>query len=111
MKKDDLVYVRHMLDVARSVMAKVSSIKRTEFDQDENLQLATVHLIQTIGEAAARTSNEFRTAHPEIPWRTIVGMRHRIVHDYLAVNFDLVWEVAKNDLPPLAAQLQTIVDG
>jgi uncharacterized protein with HEPN domain len=110
MKKDDLVYVRHMLDVARSVMTKVSGIDRAEFDRDENVRLAVVHLIQTIGEAAARTSSEFRAAHREIPWRTIVGMRHRIVHDYLDVNFDLVWEVARNDLPPLESQLASIVE-
>ncbi len=109
MKKDDLVYIKHMLDVARTAGAKVEGIDRVIFDGDENLRLALVHLIQTIGEAAARVSNEFRESHAEVPWRTIVGMRHRIVHDYLHVNFDLVWDTATNDLPVLVKQLEPIL--
>jgi uncharacterized protein with HEPN domain len=109
MTKDDLVFVGHMLDTARIVVAKVEGIDRSAFDHDENLRLALVHLIQTIGEAAARVSNEFRDAHQEIPWRAIVGMRHKIVHDYLHVNFDIVWTVATSRLPALIAQLKRFV--
>jgi uncharacterized protein with HEPN domain len=109
MKKDDLVYIRHMLDLARMVIAKVDGIDRAVFDHDENLRLALVHLIQTIGEAAARVSNDFRNDHSEIPWKTIVGMRHRIMHDYMDVNFDLVWDVATSDMSPLKTQLEAIV--
>ena len=56
---------------------------RAEYDQDEALQLALTHLLQTIGEAARRISADFRSAHAGIPWPAIVGMRHRVVHDYL----------------------------
>jgi uncharacterized protein with HEPN domain len=109
MKKDNLVYIRHMLDIARSAVAKVEGIDRSTFEQDENLRLAVVHLIQTVGEAAARVSGEFRTAHADIPWQIIVGMRHRIIHDYIDVNYDLVWGVATIDLPALIPQLEAIV--
>lgn len=52
MQKDDLVYVGHMLDTARSIRGKVAGKSRSEFDADENLRLALVHLIQTFGESA-----------------------------------------------------------
>ena len=108
MTKDDSVFVGHMLDAARSVVAKVQGLDRPAFDQDENLRLAVTHLIQTIGEAAARVSDQHRDAHPQIPWRQIVGMRHKIVHDYIHVNFDIVWNVATLQLPTLIAQIESI---
>ena len=82
---------------------------RAAFDQDENLHLAIVHLIQNIGEAAARVSDDYRTSQPDIPWREIVGMRHKIVHDYLHVNYDIVWVVANSRLPTLIVQLESIL--
>ena len=64
----------------------MEGITREDFDRDENLQLAIVYLIQTLGESARRVSAEFRDTHPEIPWAAIVGMRHHVVHDYLDVT-------------------------
>jgi uncharacterized protein with HEPN domain len=58
---------------------------------------------------AARVSDEYRSSHSDIPWREIVGMRHKIVHDYLHVNFDIVWTVAKIQLPPFVEQLETLL--
>ena len=109
MQKDDLVYVRHMLDLAEKAARNIAGIARSDFDGDEILRLALVHLLQTIGESARRISAAFRVVHPEIPWAAIVGMRHRVVHDYLDVDFDIVWRVATEDLPPLIAQLKRIV--
>lgn len=78
------------------------------FEQDSNLFLAVTHLIQIIGEAARRVSEEFRGTHPEIPWATIVGMRHKIVHDYIHIDVETVWETATIDLPTLVEQLEQI---
>ena len=108
MQKDDLVYVGHMLDLARSIVTKVASKSQSQFDADENLRLALAHLIQTFGEAARRVSPEFQEAHPEVPWKEIVGMRHKVVHDYLHVNYRIVWSVATIDLPGLLPELERI---
>jgi uncharacterized protein with HEPN domain len=72
MKKDDLVYVGHMLDTARAVVGKIHNVDREAFDRDDNLRLAITHLIQVIGEAASRVSSEFRDKHQSVPWRAIV---------------------------------------
>ena len=108
MKKDDLVYIGHMLESARDSIARIESLDRAAFFRDVNLPLALTHLIQIIGEAARRVSPEFRAAHPEISWTSIVGMRHKIVHDYIHVDFETVWETATTDLPELVKQLETI---
>ena len=109
MSKDDLVYVGHMLDMARKAWAKVHGLSRHQFDQDENLQMALAHLIQVIGEAARRVSDSFQQAHSQIPWKPIIGMRHRVVHDYLQVDFDIVWDVATAHLVALIQDLEKIV--
>jgi len=109
MQKDDLVYVGHMLDTAEQAIRKVAGKKREDFDRDENLRLAIAHLIQTIGEAARRVSPDYREAHPEIPWQDVVGMRHKIVHDYLEVDFDIVWDVETAELPSLASKLRRLL--
>ena len=109
MQKDDLVYVGHMLDMARRISTKMAGKSRADFDADDNLCMSVTHLIQTIGEAARRVSPEFQQTHPEIPWRKVVAMRHKVVHDYLEINFDIVWGTATNDVPLLAADLSKIV--
>jgi uncharacterized protein with HEPN domain len=109
MPKDDLVYLGHMLDMARKAIEKTRGIRRSDYDQDENLRLALAHLIQVIGEAARRVSPEAQQAHSEIPWSDIIGMRHKVVHDYLEVDDDIVWDVVTTDLPPVMAALQQIV--
>ncbi len=108
MSKDDLVYIGHMVDMAMSAVSKTEAITRDRFDSNENLRLAVTHLIQTIGEAARHVSEDFCLRHPEVPWRKIVGMRHKVVHDYLHVDYDLVWDVATIELPQLVSRLKAI---
>jgi uncharacterized protein with HEPN domain len=111
MSKDDLVYVGHMLDTARRVADKVRQVTRDQYDQDENLRLALTHLIQVIGEAASRVSRDFCDAHPQIPWPAVRGMRHKVVHDYLNVDEEIVWETAQRDIPLLITEIERIVGG
>ena len=106
MQRDDHVYVGHMLDQARKAGDKVRGVSRSDFDADENLQMALAYLIQTVGEAARRVSAPFQRAHPDILWARVIGMRHRIVHDYLHVDYDVVWAVVQFDLPQLIVQLE-----
>ena len=106
MQKDDVLYLGHMLDTARAIVGKLKGKSRAEFDANDDLRLALAHLIQTLGEAARRVSHEFQRANPQVPWKKIVGMRHKVVHDYLHVNYNIVWTVATIDLLPLLAELE-----
>jgi uncharacterized protein with HEPN domain len=95
-----------MLDTARKAHRKVAEINREGFDEDENLRLAVTHLLQTIGEAARGVSASGRADAPGIPWPAIVGMRHKVVHDYLNVDEDIVWRTARDELPALVAAIE-----
>lgn len=109
MSPRDLVYVGHMLDTAKKAIDKAHNLSRSRYDADENLRLALIHLIQIIGEAGRRVSREFSDHHPEIPWADIIGMRHKVVHDYLGIDEDIVWQVVTEDLPRLVTTLEAIV--
>jgi uncharacterized protein with HEPN domain len=109
MSKDDWVYVGHMLDMCQQALDISLGKEKPGYDQDITLRLALTHLIQVIGEAAQHVSEKFKQSHPEVPWHEIIGMRHRIVHDYLNVDEDVVWQVTKEDLPSLLAVLEHII--
>lgn len=106
----DLVYVGHMVDTARKTLSFVEGVSREDFDHDEKLRLALTHLLQIIGESARRVSPDFRVTHPQIPWKGIVGMRTKVVHDYLNVDEDVVWSTVMDDLPPLITELDKVLN-
>jgi uncharacterized protein with HEPN domain len=108
MPPDDSVYLGHMLDLASKAAQKVAGLSKDAYEEDENLRLALAHPVQMIGEAARRVSAKTRGAHPEVPWADIVGMRSKIVHDYMNVDEDIVWEVATRDLPTLVEALERL---
>lgn len=62
-----------------------------------------------IGEAARRVSDEFARAHPGVPWKAVVGMRNKLVHDYMGVGEEMVWDTVARELPVLVSELERIV--
>ncbi|MBI4419405.1 MAG: DUF86 domain-containing protein [Gemmatimonadetes bacterium] len=109
MGHDDRLTLGQMLDTVRRIRSIVRGQARAAFDADEVRQLALLHLIQLLGEAASRTSAAFRDAHPELPWAQMVGMRNRIVHGYDHLDPDIVWRVAMEDVEPVLAALERIM--
>ncbi len=109
-RRDPLVYVRHMLDHAREAREMSSGRSRSDLDSDRSLRYSLLHLMAVIGEAAARVPHEFRSQHPAVPWRGTINLRNRLIHGYDQVDYDALWEILHNDLPPLMKQLKAIVD-
>jgi len=83
---------------------------RAEFDANKLVRSHVLRHIQIIGEAASRVSAELKERHPEIPWRSIAGMRHAIVHAYYQVDWNEVYGAATRDVPPLKDKVRAIVD-
>jgi uncharacterized protein with HEPN domain len=109
MRKDNNLYLGHMLDMSRKAMSLIAGKTREDYDHDETLRLALTHLLQVIGEAAGRLSRDFCDSQPQVPWSAIVGMRHKVVHDYMDVDEDIVWDTVQEELPPLVVELEKIV--
>ncbi|MEW6073713.1 MAG: HepT-like ribonuclease domain-containing protein [Planctomycetota bacterium] len=110
-RHDDSVRLRHMLDHSREAVATVHERTREDLDQDRLLELALVRLIEMVGEAAARVSEEGRAAYSTIPWRAVVGMRNRLIHGYDTIDRDVLWDTIAEDLPPLIRSLEGILEG
>jgi uncharacterized protein with HEPN domain len=95
-----------MLDDAREAVAMVRGRTRRELDTDRQLNLSLVRLLEIVGEAAGRLPAEERVRHPGIAWAEIVGLRNRLIHGYDSVDYDILWQIVSNDLPPLIAALK-----
>ena len=108
---DDRVTAAQMLDAVRRIRAIVRGQTRDAFEADEVRQLALLHLIQVLGQVASRTTAALRDAHPELPWAQMVAMRNRIVHGYDDVDPDIVWRVATEDVEPVLAALEQMLQG
>ncbi|HXJ92156.1 MAG TPA: DUF86 domain-containing protein [Terriglobia bacterium] len=108
MRRDE-AYLLDMLIAARDAVSFVQGLSSEQFATSRIHQQAVTKALETIGEAAARISEPTRAAHPEVPWREIIGMRHRLVHDYFEVDLDKVWDTLQNDLPSLIAKLEPLV--
>jgi len=98
-----------MLDYARKAVHFADERTQADFNRDELLRLAITRLIEIIGEAARRVSSEFQASHPEIEWFSIISARNRLTHGYDLVDYDIVWEIVRDDLPPLIVQLEKLV--
>jgi len=98
-----------MLLAAREARQFAEGVTLERFNSDRMLQHAIMRLVQIIGEAARKISPEFKQAHPEIPWPEIVGMRHRLVHEYFRIIPDKVWDVVEKDLPMLIPLIEPLV--
>ena len=109
MFEDDKIRLKHILDAAREAVSFTEDRSREDLDSDRKLNLSLVRLLEIIGEAARGITEEFRQDHTELPWKSMAGMRDRLIHGYFDVNFDVVWETVTNDLPPLIDKLEKIV--
>ena len=83
---------------------------RQAFEDDELVQSWCVRHLQIIGEAARRVPPEVRSLAPEIAWSDVVGMRHILVHDYFAIDVDVVWDAIERDLPKLRDQIEQLLE-
>ncbi|MFA4876316.1 MAG: DUF86 domain-containing protein [Methanoregula sp.] len=99
-----------ILDILEAIaqIGKVVFGKRDVFYRDELVQVWVIYHLQIIGEAVRGISPEFRSAHPDIPWTEIMGMRNILIHHYFGIDKDAVWKVVEHDLPDLKEKLAGI---
>ncbi len=94
-------YLNHILAEADYLIATSAQVDRTRFLSDETLRRAFVRSIEIIGEATKKLPGELTKDQSAVPWRNIARMRDRLIHGYFGVDYELVWDVVMNNIPPL----------
>jgi uncharacterized protein with HEPN domain len=105
--KTDSAYLQHILDAISKIETYVS-VGKERFMTESHWHDAAIRQLEIIGEATKKLSPELRSAHPETPWRRIAGMRDVLIHDYIGVDLNAVWEVAQKDMRELEEVVERI---
>ncbi|MDP2982802.1 MAG: DUF86 domain-containing protein [Candidatus Latescibacter sp.] len=109
-RREDKVALLHMRDHATEAVENVRGRDRSDLDNDRIFALAMIKLVEIIGEAAGRVSTPMRDTHKQIPWKQIIGTRHRLVHGYDQIDFDILWKIVSFELPRISEQLEEILN-
>jgi uncharacterized protein with HEPN domain len=94
-------FLKDILSACGKIEAIVAATSEDSFLKDEVLPAAVLHHLTVIGEAVSCLSVELRERHPEVPWRQIIAVRHRIVHAYFDLDWQILWNAATGDIPEL----------
>ncbi len=106
MNENDRTRLRHMLDAANEALSFIEGKERADLDRNRMLLLSVIKEIELIGEAAPRVSEDTCRALPQVPWRSIVGIRNRLIHGYFEWNLDVIWATLTSDVPKLIHALR-----
>jgi uncharacterized protein with HEPN domain len=106
---DPIVRICHMRDHAVEAIELLGDRTLDQLQDDRVLQLALVQLIEIVGEAASRIPEGTRQSNPQIPWQLAADMRNKLIHGYDLIEFAVVFDTVKDNLPPLVAQLDAII--
>lgn len=110
MKKDPLVFIKHILESIEKIESNLKNASKDEFLKDENLCDATIRRLEIIGEASKNIPPSFRKKFPEFMWEKIAGLRDKLIHHYFGVDLDIVWKVVKEDIPQLKQNIKKIIN-
>jgi uncharacterized protein with HEPN domain len=109
MSKEPIEYVKHILEECSYLQSVIgNNVSKDDFLQDETLKRATVRSLEIIGQAAKKIPADFKVKWASIEWKSMAGMRDRLIHDYMGTNYHIVWDVIKNKIPLLQAQLTPV---
>ena len=106
--KRDQVYLHHILD-AISKIEEYTTVEKVAFLSTHHWQDATIRQLEIIGEATKRVSLDLREAYPDIPWRRIAGLRDVLIHEYMGVDLNAVWEITQKNIPDLKLKIENIL--
>ena len=102
----DKAYLWDILDAARQIDAFTSGVTLKAYEEDRKLQLAVERLLEIVGEATRRLSDDFRKEHERIPWGSMVGLRNVLAHEYGEIRNDIIWRIATKRIPDLIQALE-----
>jgi uncharacterized protein with HEPN domain len=110
MSKEPIEFLRHNADECNYLLSVSRGLPKDDFLHDETLKRAVVRSLEIIGEATKKIPADFKVIRSSIQWKNMAGMRDRLIHDYIGVNYSIVWDVIKNKIPDLYGQIQDVLN-
>ena len=111
MKRDNKLFVKDIIDAMGHIEEFVGGITLDELKEDEKTSSAVIMKFEIIGEAAKYMPNKVKDNHKDIQWKSMAGMRDRLIHAYFGIDYNLVWAAIKNEIPKLKPKLQKALSG
>jgi len=99
--KDNLVYVRHILDAIKKIESYLEGVDFKTFSSNNMMFDAVTRELEIIGEASNNIEEEFQNQYPNIPWRKVIGTRNLLIHEYSGINKRVIWDACQDDIPEL----------
>ena len=107
--RDERLYLNDISDSTEAILTFISDMSYEEFVNDRKTYSATIRELEIIGEAVGKISNKTKAAYPDVLWQHIKAFRNKIAHEYFGVDFRIVWDIVRNELPILYSQISTIL--
>jgi uncharacterized protein with HEPN domain len=111
MSKEPVEYLMHIRDECLYIISVIGDdLSKEIFIKDETLKRAVVRSLEIIGEATKKIPGDFKVKWSTVNWKNMSGMRDRLIHDYIGVNYSIVWDVIKNKIPELYSQIIKVIE-
>ena len=107
-KRDWRLFINDILECIERIEKYVSGLSYDDFIKDDKTKDAVVRNLEIIGEAANQIPMDIRERYKDIPWAQIVGLRHRLIHGYFVVDYDIVWNIISKEIPDLKIKIKEI---
>jgi uncharacterized protein with HEPN domain len=109
MSKEPIEFLKHIADECTYLLSVSKGLSKDTFLDDETLKRAVVRSLEIVGEATKKIPADFKVKWSSIQWKNMAGMRDRLIHDYIGVNYSIVWDVLINKIPELNSQIQQVL--
>lgn len=109
MSKITIEYLRHILDEINYLMNIVQNTSEIDYSRNDTLNKASVRSLEIIGEAVKNISDEYRLLHQDVDWKSWAGLRDKLIHHYFGVDYGMVWDIMKNEMPELKKQIEVLI--
>ena len=103
-------YLKDICQAARKALDFIEGVAYEDFAADDKTVYAVVRALEIVGEATKRIPQDVRDRYPQIPWRSMAGIRDKLIHDYVNVSLEVVWRTLTEDLPPLLPMIERALD-
>ena len=108
--KEDILYLRHIAQAIGRIELYLENITEEEFKKNFLVQDGVIRQIEIIGEATKNLSKSITRTFVHIDWEDIAGMRDKLIHHYMGVDIEVVWDTAKQDIPVLKEGVAKIIE-